>query len=83
MIFKNGYIIHILYFISFRSLKGKSIKSSNPPEKEQRRKKLNKRSKVLGRIKTKAIVQYSPSEDDIAQLLKEFTVDFLLNGNHS
>lgn len=40
-----------------------------------------KRSHVMGHIKMKAIVQYTPSEDDIAQLLKEFTVDFLLNGS--
>lgn len=50
-----------------------------PPEKEQRRKKLSKRSRTIGHIKLKA-VQYSPTEEDISQLLKEFTVDFLLNG---
>ncbi|XP_046461857.1 protein timeless-like isoform X1 [Daphnia pulex] len=50
-----------------------------PPEKEQRRKKLSKRSRTMGHIKMKA-VQYTPTEEDISQLLKEFTVDFLLNG---
>jgi hypothetical protein len=33
----------------------------------------------MGHIKMKA-VQYTPTEEDISQLLKEFTVDFLLNG---
>jgi hypothetical protein len=28
----------------------------------------------------KALLHYTPSEDDIAHLLKEFTVDFLLKG---
>lgn len=52
----------------------------HPAEKEQRKKKLSKRSRTLGQSKMKAIVQYTPTEEDISQLLKEFTVDFLLNG---
>ena len=51
------------------------------PETEVRRKKiLSKRSRTTRHIKMKAIVQCTPTEDDISQLLKEFTVDFLLNG---
>ena len=68
-------------FLSLRNMKGshKTGKTSQP-EKEQRKKKLSKRSRTMGHIKMKAIVQYTPSEEDISQLLKEFTVDFLLNG---
>ena len=31
-------------------------------------------------MKMKTSIQYVPSDDDISQMLKEFTVDFLLNG---
>lgn len=64
----------------YRNKKGKAGKSTCPPEKEKRQKKLIKRSRAKGQVKIKAIVQYVPNEEDIAQLLKEFTVDFLLNG---
>lgn len=61
--------------------KGKSPKKEVPlPEKEQRRRKLIKRSRALGHVKKKAAVPYCPTEEDVGQLLKEFTVDFLLNG---
>ncbi|XP_022222457.2 protein timeless isoform X2 [Drosophila obscura] len=48
-------------------------------KKELRRKKLVKRSKS-NLINMKGLVQHTPTEDDIANLLKEFTVDFLLKG---
>ncbi|BFF96130.1 protein timeless [Drosophila madeirensis] len=48
-------------------------------KKELRRKKLVKRSKS-NLINMKGLVQHIPTEDDIANLLKEFTVDFLLKG---
>jgi timeless protein len=32
-------------------------------------------------LKVKALVHHVPTDDDIADLLKEFTVDFLLKGN--
>ncbi|KAI5743461.1 hypothetical protein M8J77_018476 [Diaphorina citri] len=47
-------------------------------KKEYRRKKLIKRSHTNTNMK--ALLHYTPSEDDIAHLLKEFTVDFLLKG---
>ncbi|XP_026844947.1 protein timeless isoform X1 [Drosophila persimilis] len=52
-----------------------------PPldKKELRRKKLVKRSKS-SLINMKGLVQHIPTDDDIANLLKEFTVDFLLKG---
>ncbi|XP_034473060.1 protein timeless isoform X2 [Drosophila innubila] len=47
--------------------------------KELRRKKLVKRSKS-SLINMKGLVQHTPTDDDISNLLKEFTVDFLLKG---
>lgn len=47
-------------------------------KKEYRRKKLIKRSHTNTNMK--ALLHHTPSEDDIAHLLKEFTVDFLLKG---
>ena len=52
----------------------------NPPEKEQRRKKLYKRSRSMGPKKQKRISHYLPTEDNVSQLIKEFTLDFLLHG---
>lgn len=50
----------------------------------QRRKKIltSRRSRAIARhIQTKSkIPNYTPSEDEISQLLKEFTVNFLRNG---
>nr|BAB91179.2 timeless protein [Chymomyza costata] len=48
-------------------------------KKEQRRKKLVKRSKS-NLINMKGLCQHTPTDDDISNLLKEFTVDFLLKG---
>ncbi|KAH8412080.1 hypothetical protein KR222_008714 [Zaprionus bogoriensis] len=48
-------------------------------KKELRRKKLVKRSKS-SLINMKGLVQHTPTDDDISNLLKEFTVDFLLKG---
>ena len=62
---------------------GNTMKTGKGPpaeNKEKRRKKLNKRSRTVGPIKMKAMVHYTPTEEDISQLLKEFTVDFLLHG---
>jgi timeless protein len=62
---------------------GNTMKAGKGPpaeNKEKRRKKLNKRSRTVGPIKMKAMVHYTPTEEDISQLLKEFTVDFLLHG---
>uniref|UniRef100_A0A1B0FQE6 Timeless N-terminal domain-containing protein n=1 Tax=Glossina morsitans morsitans TaxID=37546 RepID=A0A1B0FQE6_GLOMM len=47
--------------------------------KDLRRKKLVKRSKS-SLINMKGLVQHTPTDDDISNLLKEFTVDFLLKG---
>lgn len=51
----------------------------------QKRKKIltSRRRRAIARhIQTKVKIQnYTPSEDEISQLLKEFTVHFLLNGN--
>lgn len=49
------------------------------PEKEQSRKKFSEcNMEIDQRFK---LFQYKPTEEDISQLVKEFTVDFLLNGN--
>lgn len=48
-------------------------------KKEARRKKLVKRSKS-SIINMKGLIHHTPSDDDISQILKEFTVDFLLKG---
>ena len=56
---------------------------TNPSEKKERRRlKLLKRSKE-NRMRVKAMVNHSPTDDDISDLLKEFTVDFLHNGYSS
>ncbi|EDW64700.2 protein timeless isoform X1 [Drosophila virilis] len=47
--------------------------------KDLRRKKLVKRSKS-SLINMKGLVLHTPNDDDISNLLKEFTVDFLLKG---
>ncbi|XP_036329059.1 protein timeless [Rhagoletis pomonella] len=48
-------------------------------KKDTRRKKLVKRSKS-SLISMKGLVQHTPTDEDISNLLKEFTVDFLLKG---
>ena len=47
--------------------------------KEKQRLKLLKRSKE-NRIRVKAMVNHIPTDKDISELLKEFTVDFIHNG---
>lgn len=47
-------------------------------KKDARRKKLVKRSKSS--INMKGLIHHTPSDEDISQILKEFTVDFLLKG---
>ena len=51
-------------------------------KRELRRKKLIERSKSK-RLKVKALVNHVPSAEDMNDLLKEFTVDFLLKGYSS
>nr|UQF78881.1 timeless [Gampsocleis gratiosa] len=48
-------------------------------KKEWRRKKLVKRSKT-NVMNMKALLHHTPTDEDISNLLKEFTVDFLLKG---
>ncbi|KAL3281157.1 hypothetical protein HHI36_004375 [Cryptolaemus montrouzieri] len=48
-------------------------------KKELRRKKLVKRSKT-NTIKMKGLMHHLPTDEDISNVLKEFTVDFLLKG---
>ncbi|XP_075152613.1 timeless isoform X2 [Haematobia irritans] len=59
--------------------KGQRTILSASDKKELRRKKLVKRSKS-SLINMKGLVQHVPTDEDIANLLKEFTVDFLLKG---
>ena len=51
-------------------------------KRELRRKKLIERAKSK-RLKVKALVNHVPTEEDMNDLLKEFTVDFLLKGYSS
>lgn len=63
------------------------LNSANHPRKvltvvertEWRRKKLVKRSRST-MINMKGMVNHTPTDDDITNILKEFTVDFLLKG---
>ncbi|XP_055295111.1 protein timeless isoform X3 [Sitodiplosis mosellana] len=48
-------------------------------QKDRRRKKLVKRSKS-SLINMKGLVHHTPTDEDISNILKEFTVDFLLKG---
>ncbi|XP_059481526.1 protein timeless isoform X2 [Neocloeon triangulifer] len=52
---------------------------TNCDKKEWRRKKLVKRSRT-NILNVKALMQHTPTDEDISHLLKEFTVDFLLKG---
>ncbi|XP_068904015.1 protein timeless isoform X2 [Tenebrio molitor] len=58
---------------------GKSRATTVLDKKELRRKKLVKRSKT-NTINMKGLLHHLPTDDDIANILKEFTVDFLLKG---
>lgn len=51
-------------------------------KRELRRKKLIRRSKS-NRMKVRALVHHIPTDEDISDLLTEFTVDFLLKGYSS
>uniref|UniRef100_T1PGW4 Timeless protein n=1 Tax=Musca domestica TaxID=7370 RepID=T1PGW4_MUSDO len=64
---------------SSKSRKGQRNVLTAIDKKELRRKKLVKRSKS-SLINMKGLVQHIPTDEDIANLLKEFTVDFLLKG---
>jgi len=58
----------------------KDVSNLTPVEKkEKHRLKLLKRSKE-NRMRVKAMVNHIPTDKDISELLKEFTVDFLHNG---
>ena len=72
----------LLFFFRRSQMKhvGAAGPGGNPPEKEQRRKKLYKRSRSMGPKKQKRISHYLPTEDNVSQLIKEFTLDFLLHG---
>jgi len=61
----------------------KDVSGLTPVEKkEKHRLKLLKRSKE-NRMRVKAMVNHIPTDKDISELLKEFTVDFLHNGYSS
>jgi len=61
----------------------KDVSKLTPVEKkEKHRLKLLKRSKE-NRMRVKAMVNHVPTDKDISELLKEFTVDFLHNGYSS
>ena len=63
--------------------RAKTSPSLTPTEKkEKQRLKLLKKSKAV-RMKVKAMVNHIPTDNDISELLKEFTVDFLHNGYSS
>ena len=63
--------------------RAKNKKNEDPAEKQERRRlKLLKRSKE-SRMRVKAMVNHLPTDDDISELLKEFTVDFLHHGYSS
>lgn len=53
--------------------------SSAQEKKDIRRKKLVKRSKC-SIINMKGLIHHTPTDEDISNILKEFTVDFLLKG---
>lgn len=63
--------------------RAKNGSQETPAEKKERRRlKLLKRSRE-NRMRVKAMVNHVPSDDDISELLKEFTVDFLHHGYQS
>ena len=61
------------------------IQTEIPESGYQKRNKIltSRRHQAIARhIQMKVKIQnYAPSEDEISQFLKEFTVDFLMNGN--
>lgn len=64
--------------------KQRNANASNSPavtqdKKDARRKKLVKRSKC-SIINMKGLIHHKPTDEDISNILKEFTVDFLLKG---
>ncbi len=52
-----------------------------PIKEDQRR--ILKRSRTLGSIKTKYINQFTPTEKDVLQLLTDFTKNFLHYGSNT
>lgn len=61
------------------NLNASQIQQSTQDNSDARRKKLVKRSKC-SIINVKGIITHTPTDDDISNILKEFTVDFLLKG---
>ncbi|XP_018336534.1 protein timeless [Agrilus planipennis] len=61
----------------YNSTKNKTL--SVLEKKENRKKKLVKRGK-MNMINLKGLIRYSPTDDDITNILKEFTISFLLKG---
>lgn len=61
--------------------KQRNAAATNSPARtqEKRRKKLVKRSKS-SIINMKGLIHHTPTDEDISNILKEFTVDFLLKG---
>ncbi|KAJ8942282.1 hypothetical protein NQ318_005600 [Aromia moschata] len=66
-------------FQKIRYNTGKNRAATALETKELRRKKLVKRSKT-NIINMKGLMHHLPTDEDIANILKEFTVDFLLKG---
>lgn len=56
-----------------------NLTATTMDKKDARRKKLVKRSKS-SMINMKGLLNHTPTDEDISQILKEFTVDFLLKG---
>ena len=64
--------------------KSKQLAQHSGLKNEQRRKKFYSRSRLLSHKKLNGvrsnILHSNPSEEDVSQLMKEFTLYFLLNG---
>jgi len=65
--------------VKLRAKPDSGSKLTPAEQKDKHRLKLIKRSKQ-NRMRVKATVNHMPSDKDISELLKEFTVDFLHNG---
>ncbi|KAL7044055.1 hypothetical protein ACKWTF_001754 [Chironomus riparius] len=62
-----------------RNVNGANATALTQEKKDARRKKLVKRSKS-SIINMKGLIHHTPTDEDISNILKEFTVDFLLKG---
>jgi timeless protein len=62
-----------------RNVNASNATSMASDKKDARRKKLVKRSKS-SMINMKGLIHHTPNDEDISNILKEFTVDFLLKG---